>query len=60
MGMTCLAIASMTALYIGLVMGNSRDKREPLEQQATVGQTESGKLGEELNGEKRPGSRYQL
>lgn len=60
MGMTCLAIASMTTLYIGLVIGNSRYKRDHQEQQISIVHTESAELSEELGVRECSDSRYQL
>lgn len=58
--MTCLAIASMTALFIGLLFANSRDKHEQQEQEPAVEQTESGKHSEQLAGVRSRGTKYQL
>lgn len=47
-GKTCLAIASMTPLYVGPVISNSRCIHEIVEVHTTIGQSEAAKPIEKL------------
>lgn len=60
MGMTCLAIVSMTALFIGLVVANSRKKNEKYEAQILSRPNGSTEPDSGVEGDRYKASRYQL